>query len=372
MSIPVSDLRPAVVLAPICLSAAVATTLVALLWMGTIAPQEEVRSFVKPAPVVYVNTKTGAQLVAQRPPMTLRAFKNSRARQEAAKMAVTGLLSVAAVAQPLDALAQDGQLADLMQAWNRDFGPEYGRWDMVTDARFPIRTAPNLVGQPPKAAAAVPLRVAPAAVGPIDQVVAEWNKDFGAKYGTWQPMTPTPAARKAAPVAAPARPATVTVAVAPMADVSTVATGSVMGTLAWGLAGLGAVLSLLSAAKWAAARMGAKAAEPLLALLRQEEVAVPGEYSFSMDNSGSMSLVSARREPVPSAAAAPAPPAAAPPSPPPSPRNAARQWRPRSWSTPTGQLAGAMAVTSGERGQEVYHFTRDDGGMRLVRTESAH
>lgn len=37
----------------------------------------------------------------------------------------------------------------------------------------------------------------------------------------------------------------------------------------------------------------------------------------------------------------------------------------------TKDLPPPPSVTSGERGQEVYHFTRDDGGMRLVRTESA-
>eukprot|EP00667_Euglena_gracilis_P033004 EG_transcript_52427 len=95
---------------PVVLGLAVACT-VTLLAVGTVAlrtpdaPAAQQR-YVAPVDMAYINTKTGTRLVLRPPVAPLRAAAGSPAEalESAAKVTVTGLLSVAAASTPANAV----------------------------------------------------------------------------------------------------------------------------------------------------------------------------------------------------------------------------------------------------------------------------
>eukprot|EP00667_Euglena_gracilis_P016179 EG_transcript_16890 len=278
--------------------------------------------FLAPASTrAYVNTRTGAQLVI-RPPTTvrrppaapLRAATKSAAEslESTAKLTVTGLLSMAAMATPAAAVTQDARLADLLSAWNQDFGAQYGMFDVPASATA-SRAAPAAALANAKAPAVQFVKRVVSRNDPVEQLVAEWNKDFGAKYGVWQPVkvsetTALPiqisgstdiAAVQLLPMqAAQATPRIPTLSAQLSSPTALLAAGLAVATAAV------AVAAALFTPRPPSTRPTATAAGPREPLLGwraapTEERPAPGEYMFALDAEGEMRLVAAKRAEVP-------------------------------------------------------------------------
>eukprot|EP00667_Euglena_gracilis_P004371 EG_transcript_4391 len=154
--------------------------------IGNVSPTQ---TFVTSSPsVAYVNSKTGCKVVLKRKPTTLQASKDSKvndeAREKAAKYAIAGLLSLVASSNQ-QAAASEARVAELMKEWNKEYGAQYGQWDMTVydfgGKAVPAATALN--------APSIKIPKKPrTTLDPVSQVMAEWNKDFAAEYGVWEPV----------------------------------------------------------------------------------------------------------------------------------------------------------------------------------------
>eukprot|EP00667_Euglena_gracilis_P016732 EG_transcript_17548 len=181
----------------------------------TAAPQQ---LFSVPRSVAIRNSLTGKTFVLSRPSTALKASKVPPAYEKAAKLAITGMLSAAAVANPAIATEQEDRLAELMKAWNEEYGAAYGQWDM-SGYRTAIKEAPKVAKEAAPAPDIKISRKATQTLDPIDQVMAEWNKEYGSQYGTWDMSGYRPTKKAAAPAPAPApvpAPAPAPVAPAPV------------------------------------------------------------------------------------------------------------------------------------------------------------
>eukprot|EP00667_Euglena_gracilis_P013966 EG_transcript_14431 len=328
--------------------------------------------YTAPADVVYVNAKTGARLALRPSLAPLRAVAGSPAEalEGAAKVTVTGLLSVAAASTPASAVTQDARLADLVQAWNEDFGAQYGTWGVPVPA-LPTRAAPATALANARAPGVQIVQRVARQNDPVEQLVAEWNKDYGAQYGAWKPVkAPKPvrgfAEEKDVRVAQP-----LTVQAA-LASPFRWAYRSVLAVV--GLVSLAVALAVI------ASRFVSRRREPLLAAVQQrlglqEEAAVPGEFIFTLSSDGEMKLLSARREAWSPPAAEPALPMVevSVAAPAPAERQATPPRRVEPWQPPAAprgarkpQLASAMAGASGEILPQEYLFECDgEGEMHL-------
>jgi len=173
-----------------------------------------------PTSFIVTNTKVGRSFVLRRPSAlwASRQFdvQQRTTRDKAAQMAITGLLSIAAANHPAAASVEDDRIAQLMKAWNDEYGTEYGKWDM-SGYRSDIKSAAVAAPKVEQAPEIVIPKKAPPPLDPIEQVMAEWNKEYGNQYGTWDMSGYRPSKREvAAPVAQPPAPVPKPVIVAPV------------------------------------------------------------------------------------------------------------------------------------------------------------
>lgn len=160
-----------------------------------------------PSASTFVNSKTGRSLSFQ----PLRASKSSDVerpltfKDKAAKTAAATLLGLAAAAAPAMADSpQNEKIAQLMAEWNTEYGSEYGNWNMQGyNIKPKVDAAAAVAAAPPVMAQAPPKKAPVKELDPIEQVMAEWNKEYGTEFGTWDMKGYQPE-RKSAPAAKPA------------------------------------------------------------------------------------------------------------------------------------------------------------------------
>eukprot|EP00667_Euglena_gracilis_P012633 EG_transcript_12996 len=124
--------------------------------------------------LVFINSKSGRTLVLRRRATAMEAVDEDR--KKAARLSFSALLSMTTMSTPAGASALD-HVPALLQAWNEEYGAEYGQWEMPTAPNGLSSSIPN------------PQRMAKRSFrpeDPITELLAQWNRMYGPKYGVWE------------------------------------------------------------------------------------------------------------------------------------------------------------------------------------------